>query len=82
MNGNRDVLVLEFFRRLGAKADVLTTEVRDLQHRLTRAEHQIAASAAADAVHRAAATVRLDRLEAPLERTKRHQETPDRPVAE
>jgi len=35
MSGNRDLLVLEFLLRLGAKVDVLTGEVRDLRQRVT-----------------------------------------------
>jgi predicted nucleic acid-binding Zn-ribbon protein len=81
MSDNRDILMLEFLCRLGTKVDALTAEVRDLRHRITRAEHQLAASAAAEAVHHATITVRLDRLEARLDRLDDRPEATDRPDA-
>jgi hypothetical protein len=82
MSDNHDILVLEFIRRLGAKVEALTGEVRDLCHRVTRAEHQLAALAATEAVHHAATTVRLDRLEARLNQFEGRPEAPDRFAAE
>jgi hypothetical protein len=78
MSDNRDILMLEFLCRLGSKVDVLIGEVGDLRNRMTRAEHQLAASAAAEAVRHAAVTVRLDRLEAQLDRIQRRPDAPDR----
>jgi hypothetical protein len=82
MSGNRDILMLEFLRRLGAKLDALTADVRELEHRMTRAERQLAASAAAKAVHHATTTVRLDRLEARLDCIERRSEITDRSATE
>jgi hypothetical protein len=78
MSANYDILMLELVRRLGAKVDALAGELRDLQHRMTRAEHQLAASAAAEAVHHAVTAVRLDRLEARLDRIEHRPNAPDR----
>ena len=65
MSDNHDILVLEFIRRLGAKVEALTGEIRDLRHRVTRAEHRLAALAATEAVHHAATAVRLATASAP-----------------
>jgi hypothetical protein len=80
MTGNRDIPMLEFLCRLGTKVDALTNEVRDLRHRMTRTEHQLAATAAAQALHHAAITVRLDRLVARLD-VERRPEATDHPDA-
>jgi len=80
MSGNRDILVLEFIRRLGAKVDALTADLRDLRQRVTRLEHRIAAQEANEALHHAATLVSLDRLNARLDRIEYHSEAPDRPV--
>jgi len=77
MSGNYDLLMLELVRRLGAKVDGLVGELRDLQYRMTRAEQQLAASAAAEAVHHAVTTVRLDRLEARLDGIERRPNAPE-----
>ena len=78
MSANYDNLMLELVRRLGAKVDALAGQVRDLQHRTSRAEHHLAASAAAEAVHHAVTAVRLDRLEARLDRIEHRPNAPDR----
>ena len=78
MSSNDDILMLELVRRLGAKVDALRGELRDVQHRMTRAERQLAASAAAEAVHHALTAVRLDRLEARLDRIECSPQSPDR----
>ncbi len=78
MSSNHDILVLEFLRRLGAKVEGFTAALGDLQHRVTRLEHRLAALAATEAVHHAATTVRLDRLEARLDRIAAGPQAPDR----
>jgi hypothetical protein len=78
MSGNHDILVLEFLRRLGAKVDALTGDLHDLRHRVTRVERRLAALAATEAVHHAATTVRLDRLEVRLDRIEGRPEATDR----
>jgi phage shock protein A len=80
MSDNHNPLMLEFVRRLNAKVDALADDLHDLRHRVTRLEQRLAASAATDAIHRAAITVRLDRMEARLGRIERREETPDRPA--
>ena len=79
MSANYDILMMELVRRLGAKVDALAGQVRDLQHRMSRAEHQLATSAAAEAVHHAVTAVRLDRLEAHIDRIEHRSNAPDRP---
>jgi len=76
MSDNYDLLLLEFVRRLGAKVDALAGQLRDLRQRVTRAEQQRAASAAAEAVHRAVTMVQLERLKARLERIERDRADP------
>jgi outer membrane murein-binding lipoprotein Lpp len=78
MSGNHDILVLEFLRRLGAKVEALTGEARELRHRVTRVEQRLAALAATEALHHAASTVRLDRLQARLDRIEGRPEATDR----
>jgi hypothetical protein len=78
MSSDYDLLMIELVRRLGAKLDALAGQVRDLQHRMTRVELQLAASAAAEAVHHAVTAVRLDRLEARLDRIEHRPNAPDR----
>ncbi len=78
MSGNHDVLVLELLRRLGARLDALMGEVRDLRHRVIGVEQRLAALAATEAVHHAATTVRLDRLEARMDRIEGRPQAPDR----
>ena len=78
MSANYDILMMELVRRLGAKVDALAGQVRDLQQRMTRAEHQLAASAAAEGVHHAVTAVRLDRLKARLDRIEHRPNDPDR----
>jgi len=78
MSGDRDVLVLEFILRLGAKVDALTGEVRDLRQRMTRVEQRLAGLVATEAVHHAATAVRLDRLEARLDCIEGRPEATDR----
>ncbi len=78
MSANYDILMLELVRRLDAKVDALAGQVRDLQHRMTRAELQLAASSAAEGVHHAVTAVRLDRLEARLDRIEHLPNAPDR----
>jgi len=78
MSGNRDSLVLELLRRLSAKADGLTVELRELRHRVTRVERQLAALTATQALQHAATMVRLDRLEARMDRIESDLEAPDR----
>jgi hypothetical protein len=78
MGSNDDLLMLELVRRLGAKVDARAGGLRDLQHRVARAEQQLALSAAAEAVHHAVTTVRLDRLEARLNGIACRPNVPDR----
>jgi hypothetical protein len=78
MSANHDLLLLESVRRLSAKLEALGAGLRILHQRLTRAERQLAASVAAEAMHHAVTAVRLDRLEARLQQMARRPEATDR----
>ena len=82
MSGNRDILVLEFLRRLGTKLDGLTEDVRDLTRRVTTVERQLGGFAATEALHQASTAVRLDRMDARLDRIERRLDLIEHPVAE
>jgi hypothetical protein len=75
MSGNLDILLLEVLRRLDAKVGGLADQVRDLTHRVTTLEHQLGGLAATEALHHACTAVRLDRVNACLDRIERR---PDR----
>jgi hypothetical protein len=77
MSDNNSPLMLEFVRRLGAKVDALTGEVRDLRHRMARVERRLAALDATEALHHATIMVRLDRLAARLDRMEDHPDAAD-----
>ena len=78
MSANYDLLLLESVRRLSAKVEALGAGLRILHQRVTRAERQLAASVAAEAMHHAVNAVRLDRLEARLQQIERGSEATDR----
>jgi outer membrane murein-binding lipoprotein Lpp len=82
MSENRDPLVLEFLLRLNAKVDGLTGDLRDLRHRVTRLEQQLAALEATEAIHHAATRVALDRLQSRLDRIERGPTATDRSANE
>jgi hypothetical protein len=78
MSSNSDPLIFEFVRRLNARVDALASDLHVLQHRVAQAEQRLAALTATEAIHRAGTQVRLDRLEAYLDRIVRCLEAPDR----
>jgi hypothetical protein len=67
-------LVIEHLRHIRAAIDDVRDDVRDLKHRMTAVEINLANLAAAEAGHYASTAVRLDRTDARLDRIEKRLE--------
>jgi hypothetical protein len=81
MSENYDNLLLEVLRRLEAKVARLTDRIRDLTDRVGAGEQRVSGVVATEALHHAATSVRLDRVDAQLDRIERRMGPTDRPGA-
>jgi archaellum component FlaC len=66
-----DNLVLEHLRHIRDVVDELREDVRELKHRTSSMEQQVANFAAVEASHYAGMSIRLDRLTDRIERIER-----------
>ena len=71
MSDEPENILLVYMRRLDAKMDALSTDVRDVKHRLTALEIQVANLSSIEASHYASLAARLDRMEDRLDRVER-----------
>ena len=71
MSDEPENTLLIYMRRLDAKMDALSTDMRDVKHRLTALEIQVANLASTEASHYASLAIRLDRLEERMARVER-----------
>jgi uncharacterized protein Yka (UPF0111/DUF47 family) len=69
-----DNIVLGYLHRLDEKMDGLVEDVRELKHRTTTVEQQIASLGATEASHYASLASRMDRIEHRLDRIERRLE--------
>jgi predicted nucleic acid-binding Zn-ribbon protein len=67
-------IVLVYLRRLDEKLDGLVEDLRELKHRMTTVEQQIASLSATEANHYASLASRMDRIERRLDRIERRLE--------
>jgi chromosome segregation ATPase len=67
-------IVLVYLRRLDEKLGGLVEDVRELKHRTTTVEQQIASLGATEASHYASLASRMDRIEHRLDRIERRLE--------
>ncbi len=81
MSESFDNLLLEVLRRLEARLARITDQVHDLSHRLGAVEQRVGGIVATEALHYAATSVRLDRVDARLDLIERRMGRIDRPGA-
>ncbi len=62
MSDEPENLLLVYMRRLDAKMDTLSTDMRDVKHRLTALEIQVANASSTETSHYASLATRLDRV--------------------
>ena len=72
MSDQPENLMLVYLRRLDGKMDGLASDMRDVKQRLTAVEIQVGQLASTEASHYASTALRLDRIEARLDRLDRH----------
>jgi predicted nucleic acid-binding Zn-ribbon protein len=71
MSDHPDNIILAFLRRFDTKLDALQADIRDLKHRVTAVEIQVANVASASASHYASLASRMDRAEDRLDRIEK-----------
>ena len=71
MSDGPENMLLTYMRRLDAQMDALSTDARDMKHRLTALEVQVANLSSTKSSHHASLAAWLDRLEERMDRVER-----------